>query len=111
MVLEAMRTDVLLVLRELMADEGRAAFTSLAFDTDLVGRASDDDGYTVIPRDRARMSLVDRALSLVAVDVVTRPEDFEHSLFICKRCDQPVFDVAARERGVCHVHVSGVTRA
>ncbi len=45
---------------------------------------------------RPRLTLVDRVLSLIAVDAITRPEDFEHSLFVCDRCHQPVFDVAAR---------------
>jgi hypothetical protein len=102
--LEDMRTDVLLVLRELMAPEGLSAFTTLTFDTGLVAR---EEG-NVVPHARARMSLVDRVLSLVAVDALTRPEDFEHSLFVCERCHQPVFDVASRPYGVCRVHVSGV---
>jgi len=111
-ILESMRTDVLVVLHELMTPEGITAFTSLALDTDLVARA-DGDGVTpsVLPRARPRMTLVDRVLSLVAVDVITRPEDFEHSLFVCERCDQPVFDVAQRPQGVCRIHVSGVRTA
>ncbi len=107
-VLETMRTDVLLVLRELMTAEGRAAFSTLAFDTHLVEQAEEGTGYIVIPRARPRMTLTDRVLSLVAVDALTRPEDFEHSLFVCTRCEQPVFDVAARPRGVCRTHVSGI---
>ena len=35
-------------------------------------------------------------------------EDFEHSLFVCERCRQPVFDVASRPYGVCRIHTSGV---
>jgi len=105
-ILESMRRDVLGVLRELMSPEGASAFTKLALDTELVGR----EGDLVRPRARARMTLVDRALSLVAVDAITRPEDFEHSLFICDRCHQPVFDVASRPLGICRVHISGVER-
>src|SRR4029077_8300321 len=108
-VLETMRADVIVVMRELMAPEGVSAFTSLAFDTDLIARAREEDGgFAVLPRARPRMTLVDRVLSLVAVDAITRPEDFEHSLFICERCRQPVFDVASRERSVCRTHVSGI---
>ncbi len=111
-VLEGMRKDVLVVLRELMNPAGVSALSTLAFDTALVARAREDDGgFTVLPLARPRMTLVDRALSLVAVDAITRPEDFEHSLFVCERCEQPVFDVASRPRGVCRVHQSGVTRA
>lgn len=108
--LDGMRTDVLVVLRELMSPEGVAALTKLAFDTALVARVLRDGDWTVVPRARGRMTLVDRVLSLVAVDAITRPEDFEHSFFVCERCEQPVFDVAARPRGVCRVHVSGVSR-
>lgn len=105
--LEVMHADVMLVLRELVTPEGLSAFTSLAVDTELVARAA-GDGMPWVPRARARMTLADRVLSLVAVDVLTRPEDFEHSLFVCARCGQPRFDVAQRPVGVCRVHVSGV---
>src|SRR5678816_2931116 len=66
--LQAMRTDVLVVMNELMRPEGVSAFTKLAVD-----------------ERHART----RALSLVAVDAITRPEDYEHSLFVCERCKQP----------------------
>lgn len=108
-VLETMRADVLLVLRELMTAEGRSAFATLALDTSLVARTS-EDGLVVLPCARPRMTLTDRVLSLVAVDAIMRPEDFEHSLFVCTRCDQPVFDVASRPRGICRTHVSGIDR-
>jgi hypothetical protein len=92
-----------------MTPEGLGAFTKLAFDMALVVRTT-DDASLVLPRARPRMTLVDRVLSLIAVDAFTRPEDFEHSLFVCDRCHQPVFDVAARPLGICRVHVSGVER-
>jgi hypothetical protein len=110
--LESMRADVMVVLGELTQPAGITAFTKLAFDTELVARAEGGDGtFAVLPRTRPRMTLVDRVLSLVAVDVATHPEDFEHSLFICDRCRQPIFDVAQRPARVCRVHVSGVQRA
>ncbi len=104
-----MREDVLIVMSELMTADGRSAFTTLAADIGLVTRAQDESGADIaIPRVRERMSLVDRVLSLVAVDALTRSEDFEHSLFVCERCHQPVFDIHARSLGICRVHVSGV---
>ncbi len=107
--LDGMRDDVLIVMRELMAAEGRAAFTTLATDIGLVALAQDPRGTEIaIPCVRERMSLVDRVLSLVAADALARSEDFEHSLFVCARCHQPVFDVHARANGICRVHVSGV---
>ncbi len=106
-VLETMRGDVIGVLRELMTADGLNAFTKLALDTELVVRtvvsssaqACAAEVFQVLPRARPRMTLVDRVLSLVAVDAITRPEDFEHSLFVCDRCHQPVFDVASRPLG------------
>jgi hypothetical protein len=106
LVLESMRRDVVGVLRELMTPEGLGAFTKLAQDTELVAMTD----AIVLPRARPRMTLVDRVLSLVAVDAIARPEDFEHSLFVCDRCHQPVFDVASRPLGICRVHVSGIDR-
>jgi len=104
-VLDMMRIDVLLVLHELATPHGLSAFTSFAFDTGLVAR--DAEGF-IVPRARPRMSLVDRVLSLVAVDALTRPHEFERSFFVCERCHLPVFDAQARVNGVCRVHVSGV---
>jgi hypothetical protein len=104
-VLDTMRIDVLLVLHELGSSHGLSAFSSFAFDNGLV--AHDVDGLFV-PVARPRMSLVDRVLSLVAVDALTRPHDFELAFFVCERCHLPVFDVQARSNGICRVHVSGV---
>ena len=103
--LDMMRVDVLLVLHELATPHGLSAFASLAFDMGLVKR--DEQGF-IVPRMHARMSLVDRVLSLVAVDALSKPQDFESSFFVCERCHLPVFDALARPNGVCRVHVSGV---
>ncbi len=104
-ILDRMRMDVMLVMHELMSAEGRSAFEMMAFDSELVSRTP--EGVTVALT-RPRMTLTDRVLSLVAIDLIERPEDFEHSLFVCDRCRQPVFDVAARPLSICRIHVSGV---
>jgi hypothetical protein len=107
--LDAMRVDVLLVLREIMVPEGLAAFAQHSVDTELVARSVDVDGEVAfVPRARARMTFVDRALSLIAVDTLIRPDDYTTQLFVCSRCDMPIFDATARPLGVCPVHQSGV---
>jgi hypothetical protein len=103
--LDMMRVDVLLVLHELATPHGRSAFTSFAFDNDLVVR--DDEGC-IVPCARPRMGLVDRVLSLVAVDALTKSHEFEQAFFVCERCHLPAFDAQARANGNCRVHVSGV---
>jgi hypothetical protein len=85
------------------------AFADLAVTTRLVGRAEDAEGAVAyVPRQRPRMSLVDRALSLLAVDVLTNPHDYDVALFQCTRCGVVQFDADAREAGMCRVHTSGI---
>lgn len=108
--LDAARLDVLLVLQELTVPEGIAAFTAHAADTKLIMTSVDVDGEPAfVPRARPRMSLVDRALSLVAVDALVRPRDYTEQMFVCSRCDTPVFDAASRSLGMCALHKSGVS--
>jgi hypothetical protein len=107
--LEAMRADVLLVFEELRTPEGVRAFADLAVRTRLVGAAEDEEGQLAyVPRQRPRMSLVDRALSLIAVDVLTNPHDYDVALFQCSRCGLVQFDADARVSGMCRVHSSGI---
>lgn len=109
--LEATRADVLLVLDELRTAEGVRAFADLAVSTRLVGRAEDLEGARAfVPRARPRMSLVDRALSLIAVDVLTNPHDYAVAMFQCERCGVVQFDADARETGMCRMHASGILR-
>ncbi len=108
--LDAARADVLLVLRELTIADGLAAFASHAIDARLVARSHDvDGGIAFVPRSRPRMSLVDRMLSLVAADALARPHHYAAQLFVCSRCDMPMFDRDARAFGSCAVHRSGMT--
>ena len=106
--LDFVRADVLIVLRELTAPAGLRAFATQAVDTRLVALSRDLDGTeTFVPRSRPRMSLVDRALSLVAVDALVRPSDYTEALFICTRCEMPTFDRVGRVLDMCAVHRSG----
>lgn len=107
--LETMRIDLLFVLRELMTREGLQAFSEHVVDNELVFQSHDAHGRDLLlPRARHRMTLVDRVISLFAVDALLRPSDYEEQLFICKRCDAPVFDREGRESGTCAVHRSGI---
>lgn len=107
--LEEMRADLLVVLSELTTEEGISAFTHLALATRLVGRAECTDGAdALVPRSRRRMSLVERAMSLIAVDALVHPHDYEHRLAVCTRCGGITFDMEARRTGSCRVHTSGV---
>jgi hypothetical protein len=107
--LDLARADVVLVLRELTKPEGLRAFATHAVDTQLVALSRDVDGAeTFVPRSRPRMSLVDRAMSLVAADALVRPSDYTDALFICTRCEAPVFDRTMRSLSMCAQHRSGV---
>ena len=99
------------VLRQLAEPEGGVSFAFGAVDT-LVEHTYDgsiDNEACWVPRAPSRMRLADRLLSLLAVDYLSRPEDYESKLFICSRCTLVGFDAAARARGLCRVHsVSGI---
>jgi hypothetical protein len=107
--LETMRMDVLFVLRELMTADGIKAFSEHVVEKQLVLQSHDAHGRDLLlPRARHRMTLADRVISLLAVDAILRPRDYEHMFFICERCDAPVFDSEGRESGKCAVHRSGI---
>lgn len=107
--LETMRMDVLFVLRELMSPDGIKAFSEHVVEKQLVLQSHDAHGRDLLlPRARHRMSLADRVISLFAVDALLRPRDYELQLFVCDRCDAPVFDRDGRECGKCAVHRSGI---
>jgi hypothetical protein len=99
------------VLRQLAEPEGGVAFAFGAVDT-LVEHTFDgstEHEASWVPLAPTRMRLADRVLSLLAVDYLSRPEDYESALFICGRCTLVGFDAAARARGLCRVHsVSGI---
>jgi hypothetical protein len=104
--------EVLRELAERRDQDGRGvSFAFGAVDT-LVEHTFDgslDSVASWVPLAPARMRLADRLLSLLAVDYLSRPEDYESQLFVCSRCTLVGFDAAARARGVCRVHsVSGI---
>jgi hypothetical protein len=102
--------EVLAVLRTLAQPDGGIAFAFSALGGSLVGRCRDDAGDPGwIPVSPTRMRLADRVLSLVAVDYLTRPEEYESALAVCATCRVVAFDSAARARSLCRVHAgSGI---
>lgn len=107
--LGGMRAEVMLVLNEMRDAEGIDAFVHHFVEDRLVLRVDDVDGEAcVVPRARSRMLLLDRVLSLFAVDAILRPRDYVEGLFVCSRCDAPVFDREGRSIGKCMLHRSGV---
>lgn len=53
------------------------------------------------PARRSAMRLSDRVSSLVAVDYLLRPSDYESQLVVCRRCDAVQFDSFGRGRSWC----------
>jgi hypothetical protein len=107
--LDTMRADLIIVLGELTTRDGLAAFGQVAVTTGLVALSRDVEGIEAfVPRARRRMTLVERVMSLVAVDALVNPMAYERELVVCPRCATVVFDPRARIHGACLMHVSGV---
>ncbi len=102
--------EILVTLRTLVQPDGGVGFAFSALGGALVSRCRDDAGDPGwIPASPTRMRLAERVLSLVAVDYLTRPEDYESSLAVCTTCRIVAFDATARARGLCRVHAgSGI---
>jgi hypothetical protein len=89
-----------------------ASYTNVTPAYDLVRhgalmRCQDEEGNKGwIPVDVPGMRLVDRARTLWAIDHSARPEDYRERFLVCPACRWPVFDSAARRRGVCCSPVS-----
>ncbi len=102
--------EVLITLRTLVQPDGGVGFAFSALGGALVSRCRDDQGEPGwIPVSPTRMRLAERVLSLIAVDYLTRPDDYESSLAVCSTCRVVAFDATARARGLCRVHAgSGI---
>jgi hypothetical protein len=84
--------------------EGGASFAFTMLSSGFVARC-EDRGQVAgwVPTSDARR-LADRVLSLLAVDYLTRPADYELELVVCAQCKTVEFDAVARARGVCNRH-------
>lgn len=106
-VIKSAREEVFAVLAETSSEEGGASFAFTMLSSGFVARCEDSRGTQGwIPTTDARR-LADRVLSLLAVDYLTRPADYESDLAICPHCGAVSFDSVARERGSCNQHGSG----
>jgi len=104
-VMKESHEEILATLRSLALPDGGVSFAFAALGGALVTRCVDDEGEIGwVPVSPMRMRLADRVLSLVAVDYLARPEDYEEALAICSTCHVVAFDGAARGRSLCRVH-------
>ena len=102
--------EIVETLRILAVPDGGVAFAYHALNGLVVRcREASGDREGFAPAADPRMRLAERVMALLAVDYLTRPEDYETQLAICTRCTLIAFDGAARARGVCRVHsASGI---
>jgi hypothetical protein len=103
--------EVLAMLRSFETPDDGVTFAYLTIRHARVTRCGDDAGdLGWAPSSSGRMPLSDRVLSLVAVDYLAHPSDYEKELAICASCESVAFDSASRERGVCSLHVGSSMR-
>jgi hypothetical protein len=74
-------------------------FAERALLAGLVVRTRSPNGDSLfVPIDRARIRLADRVISLLAVDYLTRPDDYFANLSICDECHDVSFVGPCRHR-------------
>jgi hypothetical protein len=105
------RAEVLHTLRTFETPDDGVTFAYMAIRRARVTRCGDDTGTLGwAPSSGIRMGLADRVLSLVAVDYLARPSDYEKLLAICSTCERVAFDPAERGRGRCSSHAGSEMR-
>ncbi len=103
------REEVLSVLRSLTDEECAYQFAGAAIVDGLIIECHDGEGNRGwIPVAQKNSTIVQRILSLVAVDYLMQGEEYEGSLCVCGRCDRVSFDSIDRARGSCRHHNSGI---
>ena len=105
------REEALVALRHVKSlKEQDTSFTFEARSRGFIVECRDTDGTRgLCPVDAPGMKLYERVLSLIAVDYVARPQDYEERLAICSRCEMPFFDgshACARSHSI-HVRRAG----
>jgi hypothetical protein len=99
--------ETLNVLRAIIDPEQGTTFAFKLVTADLLMRCEDGHGRSGwLPVAKAHLRLAERVHSLIAVDFLTRPEDYEAQLGICGRCSRVEFDALARARGLCRQHAA-----
>ncbi len=100
-------TEVVETLQRTGDPEGAASFAFAMLSSGFVAPCEDKcriAGW--VPTVDARR-LADRVLSLLAVDYLARPADYETEFSVCTRCKAVDFDADIRMRGICARHDSG----
>jgi hypothetical protein len=99
--------ECLNVLRSMMDPEQGTSFAFKLVTMELLMRCEDAQAHGGwLPVAKSNMRLADRVQSLIAVDFLTRPEDYEAQLSVCGRCGKVEFDAIARARGLCRLHAT-----
>lgn len=103
-VIKSAHDEVLTTLLGVNDVEGSASFAFTMLSAGFVARC-EDRGHVAgwVPTSDARR-LADRVLSLLAVDYLSRPTDYENELAVCTHCKTVQFDAVARARGTCASH-------
>ncbi len=97
--------ECLNVLRSMIDPEQGTSFAFKLVSLELLMRCEDTQAHSGwLPIAKSSMRLADRVQSLIAVDFLTRPEDYESQLSLCSRCAAVEFDAMARARGLCRAH-------
>jgi len=103
--------ECLNVLRSMIDPEQGTSFAFKLVTLELLMRCEDTQANSGwLPIAKSNMRLADRVQSLIAVDFLTRPEDYEAQLAICSRCGTIEFDAMARARGLCRRHSNNAHR-
>lgn len=107
-VIKSAYDEVMSTLRNLRESEPSTSFAFTMLSAGFVSRC-EDRGHRAgwVPTTEARR-LADRVLSLLAVDFLTRPGDYENDFSVCSQCKAIEFDSVVRDRGICHRHGSGL---
>lgn len=104
--------ECLNVLRSMIDPEQGTSFAFKLVSLELLMRCEDTQANCGwLPIAKSNMRLADRVQSLIAVDFLTRPEDYEAQLALCGRCGTVEFDAMARARGLCRAHSNAAHRA
>jgi hypothetical protein len=107
-VVHAAREEVLGTLAQLAGAEAGASFAFTMISAGFVVRCEDIRGAAGwVPTTDARR-LADRVLSLLAVDYLVRPQDYEERLHICAHCGAVDFNTPECPHRVCPCRSSGV---
>jgi len=104
-ILRSARAEVVALLRDARWGGGPEFVRTAIRDRAIVPTSSG----LWIPLDKSRMLLKDRVLALFAADYLLRPQDYVGDLIVCSKCEEVVFDPAARQTGYCGAHrISGL---